>query len=71
MPAHRIIASPKCQAILPLIMLYHKIVSLSSPFVGEMLTPDKIASPVKYHGTRPWKTLGAEMSFSVAKVEVG
>ena len=56
MPAHRVIASPERQAILPLIMLYHKIVSLSSPLVGEMLAPDKIASPVKYHGTRPWKT---------------
>jgi hypothetical protein len=56
MPAHRIIASPKRQAILPLIVLYHEIVSLSSPFIGEMLTPNKIAFPVKYHGTGPWKT---------------
>ena len=56
MSAYLIIASPKCQAILPLIVLYHKVVSLSSPFVGEMLTPNKIAFPVQYHGTRPWKT---------------
>jgi hypothetical protein len=56
MPAHRIIASPKRQAILALIVLHHKIVGLSSPLICKMLAPDKIAFPVKYHGTRPWKT---------------
>ena len=65
MSAYLIITRPKRQVFLALVMLHHKVVRLSTPFIVKVLAPDEITTPVQDH----WARLGYTPAFWRKEVE--